>query len=89
VGVRIILGNMLAEIECEVGAELQPAESALRAAHTITADQARTILQTMGVTVPSTVRGPAGVDAALKSLPRLNSEQVRRFVGAARLAGEG
>lgn len=87
-GVRIIPGNVLAEIECEAGVELHPAEFARRATHTIAAEQARTILRELGIAVPSIIRGPAGVDAALKSLSRLNQEQVRQFVDAARFIAE-
>jgi hypothetical protein len=87
-GVRIIPGNVLAEIECEVGVELRPAEFAHRAICTVMAEQARAILREMGIVVPAIIRGPAGVDAALKSSSRLNQEQVRRFVDAARFIVE-
>ena len=83
VGVRSIPGNVLAEVECEVGIELHPAEFARRASQTIRAERARAILRELGIIIPSIIRGPAGVDAALRSLPRLNQEQVRQFVGAA------
>jgi hypothetical protein len=88
VGVRITSGNVLAKIECEVGVELRPAEFALRATHTIAAQRARTILREMGIAVPPIIRGPAGVDAALKSLPRLDPDQIRQFVEAARFNAE-
>jgi hypothetical protein len=83
-GAGIIPGNVLAEIECEVGVELRPVEFASRVSHTITAEQARTILREMGMVIPSIILGPAGVDAALRSAPRLNQEQVRQFVVLAR-----
>jgi hypothetical protein len=87
-GVRIIPGNVLADIECEVGIELRPVEFARRASHTIPVEQVRIILREIGTMVPPIIRGPAGVDTALKSLPRLNQDQVRQFVDAARFNAE-
>jgi hypothetical protein len=87
-GVRIMPGNVLAEIEREVGVELLPAEFARRARYTISAAQARAILRGMGIIVPSIIRGPAGVDAALGFVPRLSQEQVQQFVDAAGLMAE-
>ena len=79
-GVARLEGNVLAAVEREVVLDLLPQEFAKRAGTQITAAEARGILKGMGHTVPSQIRGPAGVTQALESLPRLTQEEIKLFV---------
>ena len=51
--VEIIPGNVLKELEAEIGIGLKPSDFAARASITITAKQARAIL--LGILVPATI----------------------------------
>ena len=82
--VEILQGNVLADLEREVGINRLPAEFARRASLTITVSQARGILASMGIRIQSSIRGPTGVDAALRATPRLTPEQIQAFLIAAR-----
>jgi RHS repeat-associated protein len=79
-GVTIGEGNVLRKLELEVGVEVPPVEFASRSSITITATQARTILQRMGISVPSLIDGPADVRSVLYNTPRLTSQQIVQFV---------
>jgi hypothetical protein len=79
-GLDIGPGNVLAALEREVAIGVAPLEFAARASTTITVAEARTILQDMGISVPRVIVGPAGVDAALRSIPRLTPEQIEHFM---------
>jgi len=86
-GVEMLQGNVLAHLEREVGINILPAEFARRASATITASQARAILERMGISIQSNIRGPAGVDAMLRATPRLTTEQIQQFLNAVRDLG--
>jgi RHS repeat-associated protein len=79
-GVTIGEGNVLANLEREVGVHIAPAEFAQRASTTISAEQAKAALGELGISVPAALRGPAAVDAALRATPKLSAEQVQRFL---------
>lgn len=83
----MLQGNVLAHLEREVGINILPAEFARRASVTITASQARAILERMGISIQSNIRGPADVDAVLRATPRLTTEQIQQFLNAARDLG--
>ena len=79
-GASIGQGNVLAATELEVGVGLAPSEFAGRAGLTVSASQARAILQEMGVSIPTSIRGPAGVTEALANTPRLTPAQISQFI---------
>jgi hypothetical protein len=69
VGVKGGPGNVLAALEKEVAVAVSPLEFGA-------------ILQGIGVSTPPAVRGPAGVDAVLRSTPRLSPDQIEQFMRA-------
>ena len=78
-GVTISEGNMFAQRELEVAIELSPKQFADRASTTISAAEARSALHSIGVKVPSSVRGFA-VDVILENTPRLTKAEIDKFL---------
>lgn len=78
-GVEILEGNVLRNLESEVGVGLKPADFAARADMSISSAQSRAILGDMGVNVPNRIVGKAALDAALRNSPRLTSSQTQEF----------
>ena len=87
-GISIGEGNVLASLESEVAINTAPLEFVQRSGITITAEQARMILKDMGINVPSRINNPTDLQNILKSLPRLNDEQISAFTTiASQIAG--
>ncbi|MGV1761851.1 hypothetical protein ACQZ6F_31805 [Rhizobium sp. A22-96] len=87
--IDIVSSNVLAAKEAEVVMGIPPSEFANLASTTITASEARTILQDIGVSMPSYVTRSGGqFDQVLEGLPRLTSTQIQQFVERAqRISG--
>lgn len=79
--VDILPGNVLARSEAEVGVNMTPTQFANTASVKITVDQARGILQDMGINIPAniTLKG-ADLTRYLESLPTMTSAQIDTFV---------
>lgn len=80
--------NTLAELESEVALILSPLEFEQRASVSITADQARDILQGMGFTLPMRISSQGQLTEWLKETPRLNQQQIAEFVLKAEQLGD-
>lgn len=78
---KVIEGNVLRGLEAEVGIAMSPTRFAA-VAETYSLSAARQTLIDMGFSVPSSIAGKAGLDAALRFSPRLTPSQAGRFVGA-------
>lgn len=78
-GLPTVPGNVLAALEAEVGVVLSPAQFAERAT-SVSLETARSALSRLGVQIPARIADKAALDAALRSTPRLSSEQVAEFV---------
>jgi RHS repeat-associated protein len=87
-GIEIIEGNVLKQLELEIGIGLKPSDFAALASITITAEQARTILREMGFSVPSVIYDKAALDDALRNTPRLTPEQIEEFIRRAKELGQ-
>jgi hypothetical protein len=72
-------GNVLASLEAEVGVELPPLDFATRA-QSVSLTQARAALERLGVVTPATIPDKAALDGALRSSPRLTSDQTDTFL---------
>jgi len=79
-GANIMKGNVLRDLEAEVAVGVSPTEFARRAGATISAAKARDILGSMGIKLPPVIRGPAALDAALRTAPRLTQHQIQEFI---------
>jgi len=80
---EILEGNVLASLEREVGIALLPEEVAARATTTITAAESRKILSSMGIDLPRAIPSKSALTEVLHETPRLNIEQINRFVDLA------
>lgn len=83
-GVTIGEGNVLREQEIEVAIHLTPSEFADRASITITSSQARSLLESMGVSVRSGLFNPGDISNELANTPRLAQDQIAQFLDIAR-----
>jgi RHS repeat-associated protein len=83
-GVSAVEGNVLASLEREIGLEILPAQFAERAGVSISAQEARAILERMGHSIPATIRSPAQLDQVLRSTARLSAEDTQLFIQEAR-----
>jgi RHS repeat-associated protein len=75
--------NVLGELEMEVVWRIQPLEFARRASISVDVSRAKSILYSMGFSVPGQIPDKDALRNALNSTPRLNKEQIRQFVQAA------
>ncbi len=82
----IVDSNILSELEREVVVGVSPTEFAARADTTITAERARAILNSIGISVPSQISRGAFNDV-LQNTPRLTPAQIQQFTNAARSGG--
>ncbi|HEU5383588.1 MAG TPA: RHS repeat-associated core domain-containing protein [Ktedonobacteraceae bacterium] len=80
-GVKISEGNVLANLEQEVGVWILPQEFADRASITIDASTARDILADMGIDISGRV-SLSNLSDTLRNLPRLSVEQIEAFIRA-------
>jgi filamentous hemagglutinin len=69
----------LAQLESEFAVSVAPSEFANLASTAITADQARSILSGMGVTIPSHI-GVGDITPTLQVTPRLTPAQIQQFL---------
>jgi hypothetical protein len=67
-----------------VAVGLSPTEFATKADITITASQARGILQNMGVSLPNKIANPGALNTVLQNTPRLTSSQIQQFINTAK-----
>jgi hypothetical protein len=81
-GVRVVEGNVRAALEAEVGIELSPLDLAARASATISAEDARGILNGLGHNLPSRISADQSTEL-LNTTPRLSPEETNQFVNKA------
>lgn len=73
-----VTGNVLQSLEKEVAIGLKPAEFANKATLTISADQARSILNNMGIKLPANIPLEK-ISEVIKNTPRLSSSEIQQF----------
>ncbi|MCX7806893.1 MAG: hypothetical protein N3A38_17150, partial [Planctomycetota bacterium] len=76
-------GNVLGALESEVGVSMLPVEFARRARMSLTVEQARTLLQQVGVETPVMLATKAQLDAALRTAPAMTQQQIETFLRGA------
>ncbi len=82
-GVTVGAGSWFAELEKEVSLNLPPLEVADRAELSVSATDARGILQDMGFQLPSRIQGKSRLTEVLRETPRLSPEQIEEFISKA------
>ena len=86
-GVQAADANVLAASENEVVLATTPTDFAAMADTTISAADARAILQDMGYSSPGQISNLEGLNLALQSVPQLTSEEIQQFINAASEVG--
>jgi RHS repeat-associated protein len=79
-GVNILEGNVLANLEKEVGIDLAPSEFAQKSSINISAKDARGILKEMGYNLPESIYSKEQLNSVLKNSPRLSQEEIQTFI---------
>jgi hypothetical protein len=82
-GVNIVEGNVIANLEKEVGIELTPIEFAQKTSITISAKDVRSILKDMGYDLPGSIYSKEQLNSTLKNTPRLTEKEIQTFVNKA------
>ncbi len=81
----IAVGNYFSRLETDIAVPISTAKFAETAPHSITAVQARTILQNMGKHVPDQIHGKSGLSQFLKQneSSRMAPEEILQFINEA------
>ena len=79
-GVTISEGNVLSDLEREVGINILPKDFSDRASIEISSQDARNILKDMGYSLPNNIYDKSHLNSMLKSTPRLNADEIIVFV---------
>ena len=79
-GVTISAGNVLSDLEREVGINILPKDLSDRASIEISSQDARDILKDMGYSLPNNIYDKSHLNSMLKSTPRLNADEIIVFV---------
>ena len=82
--VAILEGNVLNDLENEVGIDMLPKDFSDRAGIVITSQNARDILKDMGYSLPSNIYDKDDLSSILKNTPRLNDAEINNFVERSR-----
>jgi len=82
-GIELTEANVLASAEGEVALSTTPADFAARAETTISAADARAILQDMGYSSPGQIYDLDALRQALAEVPTLTAEEIQQFINAA------
>ena len=75
-----LYGPSLGGLEAEVGVGMLPAEFASRSGTTISAQQARAVLEQMGVSVPGRLPTTASLNSWLGTRTQMTAQQIAAFV---------
>jgi hypothetical protein len=76
---QIVYGNVLSELECEVGLSFAPLEFESHSIHWIAADAARLILEELGFQLPIVISSRLRLRNELRESPRLTESQIVEF----------
>jgi len=74
-----LTANVLKETEIEVAAKIKPADYAKYAQGYITASEARSILKSIGVEVPSRISRNTNISTLLEGRTKMTKEQIDKF----------